>query len=127
MNKQVRRLCGFLDAAASQHGARLNLLLALAMLAGVTITVSGCDSATGPSGSAANTVGSISANHGHTAVITDAQLAAGAALLLNIRGNADHPHTVSLIQAEVMQIGRRERVQKESSNDAAHTHIVTFN
>jgi hypothetical protein len=37
----------------------------------------------------------ISANHGHSAVITGAQLTAGGAVELNIRGTATHAHTVT--------------------------------
>jgi hypothetical protein len=71
--------------------------------------------------------GSISANHGHTATITRAQLTAGGALGLNIQGSASHPHSVSLSQAEVGQIAAGMRVSKESSADSAHSHTVTFN
>ena len=102
---------------------------ALAVLAGVTITVSGCgdDSPSGPSGSPNDEVGSVSANHGHSAVITEAQLQAGNAISLNIRGNAPHPHTVDLSATELQQISAGQRVSKVSSNDDGHTHDVTFN
>ena len=115
----------------------------LAMLAGVTITISGCGgggggSPTGSSGTGGSTgggtgsssgdkVGNISANHGHTAVITSAQLTAGGALQLNIRGNADHPHTVDLSAAELSSIAAGQRVGKGSSEESFHTHTVTFN
>ena len=106
---------------------------ALAILAGVTITISGCggdDSPSAPSpqpGSSGDEVGTVSANHGHTAVITAAQLSAGNALSLNIQGSAPHPHTVQITAGEVQTIASGQRVTKESSNDDAHTHVVTFN
>lgn len=108
----------------------------LAMLAGVTITVSGCggdDSPTSPSPPGGNgRGGAVAANHGHTATVTSAQLTAGNAVVLNIRGSATHPHTVELSAAEVGQIGAGQRVTKASSTDDSsdagrHNHEVTFN
>lgn len=104
---------------------------ALALLAGVTITISGCggdsDPPTAPSPNPGNEVGTISANHGHTAVITGAELSAGNALSLNIQGSAPHPHTVQITAGEVQTIANGQQVTKESSNNDAHTHLVTFN
>jgi len=104
----------------------------LAMLAGVAITISGCgddnnDSPTGPTASG-DVTGTVSANHGHEARVTAVQITAGAALAaLDIRGNADHPHTVSLTAAQVAQIGNRQQVVVTSTTDNAHQHTVTFN
>lgn len=103
---------------------------ALAMLAGVTISITGCggdDGPTSPSPQPGGRTGSISANHGHTAQITAAEITAGNALALDIRGQADHPHTVTISQAELNQIASGQRVEKESTNNQAHTHFVTFN
>ncbi len=103
---------------------------ALAILAGATITITGCggsDSPTGPSLQPGDKSGSVSANHGHSAVITAAQITAANSISLNIRGTADHTHTVALTQAEVTQIGASQRVAKQSTNDQAHDHTVTFN
>jgi hypothetical protein len=69
----------------------------------------------------------VSANHGHVATVTGAQITAGGSVLLDIRGSADHPHTLSLTAAEVAQIGAGARVSKASSTDASHDHTVTFN
>jgi hypothetical protein len=107
---------------------------ALAMLAGVTITISGCgddDNATPaptppPSGGKTGVVGS---TNGHTHVgadITSAQLTAGNAISLTLTGSG-HTHTVALSQSELAQISAGTRVQKDSSNDSGHTHTVTFN
>jgi hypothetical protein len=104
---------------------------ALAMLAGVTITIAGCgddDDGVGPSpqpGSRAGAVSS-SAGHSHTAEVTAAQLTAGSAISVELRGG-DHTHTIALSQAELTQIAAGTRVQKESTNVQAHTHVVTFN
>ena len=106
---------------------------ALAILSGVAITVSGCgsDSPTDPTPTPDpgpdDLEGTVSANHGHEAVITDAELTAGNMLTLDIMGTADHPHTVELTADEVMRIDDGETVAKLSSNNDAHTHTVTFN
>lgn len=116
------------------------LAAALAALAGVTITI-GCGSGSSPTSSSAGTggtggtgsttsadkVGTISANHGHSAVITAARLAAGGDLSLDIQGQATHPHTVALSAAELSSVAAGQRVSKESSTDSAHSHTVTFN
>jgi hypothetical protein len=109
---------------------------ALAILAGVTITISGCgsDSPASPSPSPApspspgtSRTGTISANHGHTATISAAQLTAGNAMSLDIRGDATHPHTVVITQPELGQIAANQRVSKDSTNNDGHSHTVTFN
>jgi hypothetical protein len=103
----------------------------LALLSGVTITMSGCGDAgptvPSPTPGSSNIPGGISANHGHSAVITGAQLSAGNVVTLDIRGTANHPHTVELTAGEVQQIAARQRVVKESSTDDGHQHTVTFN
>jgi len=115
---------------------------ALAMLSGVVITVSSSacgGSASSPSsptptpippasgGAGSDTVGSISDNHGHVAVITAAELTAGGALSLDIRGTATHTHTVQLSAAELTAVAGNQRVSKSSSTDTGHDHAVTFN
>jgi hypothetical protein len=67
------------------------------------------------------------ANHGHTATLLAAQFTAGNAISLDIRGQATHPHTVTITQGEMAQIAANQRVSKDSSNDNGHTHTVTFN
>jgi hypothetical protein len=109
----------------------------LAMLAGVTITISGCGGGGGSTGGGSPTQpnppapgdrsGNVANNHGHTAVITAAQLSAGGALTLDIRGSADHPHTLPLSAAEVSSIAAGQRVSKTSSDEDNHTHRVDFN
>jgi hypothetical protein len=124
--------------------------LALAMLGGATITVSGCggggsgyggggnpngpgaggDGDYGPGGDVdpgGGEVGQVSANHGHRAVITRAELTAGDGLGLDIRGAATHTHSVELSGAEVVSIRNGARVSKGSSTTEAHQHTVTFN
>jgi hypothetical protein len=111
----------------------------IALLSTATITLVDCggDSSPAPSpspppgggggGGGGDVSGTISGNHGHTAVITAAQITAADSVSLDIRGTADHPHTVSLTAAEVGMIGSGQRVSTNSSSDDGHTHTVTFN
>jgi hypothetical protein len=110
---------------------QFTLAAALAALSGVVITISSaCGSSkstpTGPNGGSQDKVGVISANHGHSAVITGAQLTAGGALELNIQGAATHPHTVSLSAAEIGMIAANQQVATQSTTNSGHSHTVTF-
>lgn len=110
---------------------------ALALLGFPTITVSGCGGGGGygsptspnptPTPAAGDVQGSISANHGHIAIIHAAELQAGNGLTLHIMGNATHDHTVDVSGTEVVQIRNGQRVSKESSETDGHHHTVTFN
>lgn len=112
------------------------LQAAMAILAGVTITVadacggsySSMPSPTAPAQTqtSSNINGSISANHGHTAVITGAQLTAGNAIALDITGTATHPHTVQIGQADLTSLKNRQAVSRDSTNNEGHMHTVTF-
>jgi hypothetical protein len=114
------------------------LAAAMAILSGVAISVSGCggsDSSSSPASpspasstpAGSDKTGTISSNHGHSAVIASAQLGASGGITLNIQGTSSHPHTVALTGADLSAIANSQRVAKESSNDASHTHTVTFN
>jgi hypothetical protein len=115
------------------------LAAVLAALSGVTITISACGGGGGGGGSPSapsnptpplgpgDKSGSISLNHGHAVTITAAQLTAGAAVSLVLTVGDGHTHGVTLSAAEVTQIAGNTRVSKESSNDVAHSHTVTFN
>jgi len=109
---------------------------ALAVLAAATITITGCGdddnggnpgTSPSPQPGPGDKVGVVSANHGHTAVITAAMLASPSSINLSIRGQATHDHTVSLTAAEVSSIAANTRVQKTSSTEDGHNHTVTFN
>jgi len=106
------------------------LQTALALLAGVTITVIGCGdddpSPTSPTVQQ-DVAGSVATNHGHSATITAAQLSGANAVALNIQGTASHPHTVELTVDELRRIAQRQSVSKTSSTDSGHQHAVTFN
>jgi hypothetical protein len=116
---------------------RRQFTLAAAMLAlsSATITISACGggSSSPSSPSSGGTQGTtdktgvIGSNHGHSAVITAAQLTAAGDLSLNIKGTSDHPHTLTLTGAQVASIAANQRVSKESTTDDGHSHSVTFN
>ena len=115
----------------------------LAFLAGVAVVITDCGGGGGGGSSYSTTgstppttqaaastddkVGSISANHGHTAVITSAQLLAGGAVSLNIQGSAGHNHVVDLVAQAIQDIKANMKVAKESTSTQGHTHMVTFN
>jgi len=105
----------------------------LAFLGGVTVTMSACGgggysspTTSSPAQSPGDEVGQISANHGHRAVITAAELMAGGALKLDIRGDADHTHTVDLPAQAVQDVREGKPVQTQSTTTQSHAHGVTF-
>jgi len=109
----------------------------LAILAGAAITISSnaCggsySSPSGPSGGpgtgAGDKSGSISGNHGHTATITAAELAAGNAVDVLLTLGSGHTHHLQLAANQVAAVAANQRVSGESSNDTGHSHTVTFN
>ena len=117
-----------------QIDRRTAIELAMLMLGGAVITISGCGGGgssnpmnpTPPAGNG-DKAGTISANHGHVATITAAQLTAGNGLTLDIRGSSAHTHAVVLSGTEVVQVRDGGRVAKVSSSGDGHTHNVTFN
>ena len=116
----------------------------LAALSGVVITISGCGGGGGgysspaspstppPAANSTDKVGSISDNHLHDAVITGAQITAASTVQLDIRGNADHTHTITLNADAIqnIQAGRPVATDSTSASSASttgHLHTVTFN
>ena len=103
---------------------------ALALLAGCVITVSeACsDNSTSPSNSAPTDInGNVSANHGHIAVVTGAQITAGTAIVsMNIMGTATHNHTIAVSQNELLSLKNRQAITVNSTTDSGHQHAVTF-
>lgn len=119
---------GVVDRRTFTHAALM------AMLAGVSVTVWSCssNSPASPTSGPAGRTGQVLGNHGHQAVITNAQLTGNSAVTLDIRGTADHPHSVALTLAELNQVASGQRVSKSSSTDPSatvgtHGHVVQFN
>jgi hypothetical protein len=118
-------------AALSTIGRRdFTLQAALALLAGVVITIDGCGGSsstpTSPAPVVGDLQGAITGNHGHVATITGAQITAANALSLDIQGTATHPHTVDLAQADLRSLQSRQPVTKQSTTNSSHQHTVTF-
>jgi hypothetical protein len=111
----------------------------LAILAGAAITISGCGGSSNPAGPSTGgggggtTTGSgakagvISNNHGHTATITAAELAAGNAVNVELTLGSGHTHHLALTANEVAMVAANQKVSGESTTDNAHSHTVTFN
>jgi hypothetical protein len=112
----------------------------MALLAGVVVTITGCNGGYSPSSptptptptppapsGSGDVSGVISANHGHIAIVTGAEITAGNAVALDIMGSADHSHRVELSASEIGQIGSGQRVAKSSTTNLSHNHTVTFN
>lgn len=119
-----------LEPAPTIDRREFTLQAALAILAGVTITVAdacgGNSNPTSPTAAPSDVNGAISANHGHIAVITGAQITAASAISLNIQGTATHPHTVDISQADLRSLLAKQPVSRDSSNNSGHMHTVTF-
>jgi hypothetical protein len=98
---------------------------ALALLSGLLITVSGCETSTDPSPVYVDLTGEISSNHGHSVTLSAKELSAGGSLDLNIQGMARHAHVVSLSPSDLALLRGGARIVKESSG-TRHTHLVTF-
>lgn len=107
-----------------------NLEWAMAILSAATITISGCSSSnnspTNPT-QPGDKQGTVSANHGHVALVRADQLNSGNAIAVDIRGQATHPHLIELTVSQLMTIGSGGRVSVVSSTDDGHSHTVTFN
>jgi len=126
-----------MDARTIMIGRReFTLEAVLALLSGVVITITGCGGGNSPtspspspspSPSSGDKTGQISNNHGHSAVITSAQVSAGNAVTLHIQGVATHDHTVELSGSQILSIAGGQVVSKSSSTDVGHDHTVTFN
>ena len=77
--------------------------------------------------STGDVIGQIATNHGHSAVLTKAELDAGQAVSLDIQGTATHSHTLALTADQVMGVKNGAQEVQESSVAAGHSHTVTFN
>lgn len=104
-----------------------------------TTTTTSTTTTTGAGGEGGGTASltcssNIGTNHGHSFDLSAAEVAAGAAdsndRQYNIQGTSQHPHTITLTQADFMTLAGGGSVQKTSSMDGApepngHSHSVT--
>ncbi|GJM44302.1 MAG: hypothetical protein DHS20C21_11440 [Gemmatimonadota bacterium] len=99
----------------------------VATWAGIAVTV-GCgdDENTTMAPSSNDIAGTVTGGgHTHSVTITDAQVAAGASVMLTLSGSG-HTHTVSLTADQVMRIANNETVITTSSSSGGHDHTVRF-
>src|SRR5688500_7226369 len=121
---------------------QFTVALALGLLGGAAI-VTGCggspNTPTSPENTrnpvdTGNVAGTVAANHANppVAMITAAQLSAGAGITLDI-ANGFHSHTVTITDAQMRQIAAKVRVSvlssvnTHSNGSDPHEHMVTFN
>ena len=108
---------------------RVTFLAAVAALALFAITGcgGGTPSAPTPTGNG-DMVGQVSDNHGHSVVITKAQLAARQAVVLDIKGTASHGHLVEVGAQWVVQLADTGQCGRafQSSITEGHSHWVSF-
>lgn len=111
---------------------------ALAFLSGVVVTLASCGkredeeesttARTTTTQTAQGKTGIVSTNHGHSAVITAAQMTSGQAMVLTIQGTATHAHTVNLSANDMAGIRQGVRISRNSTIQTdGHGHVVTFN
>lgn len=67
----------------------------------------------------------ISSNHGHTLVVSKADIDAGSQKSYSIRGSAGHNHTIALTSANFNTLKTAKSISVESSRDSSHRHDVT--
>jgi len=116
----------------------------VALFSGVAITITGCGGGAGASPAAPTPVagatppptstdntgrgrqGSITNNHGHEAILTSAEFGTAGGVMLNVQGQADHPHMLELTEAELAAIESGESVSKNTTATQGHEHAVSF-
>jgi hypothetical protein len=72
-----------------------------------------------------STSATIGTNHGHTATVPGADVAAGVEKTYNIKGASPHPHTIVVTAAMFTMLKAGQSVMVTSSTDAGHAHDVT--
>jgi hypothetical protein len=102
--------------------------LILGLFSAVVTISCAADSSSDDSSDSGDLSGSITANHGHTVTITEAQLAAGDAVTLTLTTGSGHTHTLELSAAQVQSINMgNSEAQTTNVDSTGHTHNVTFN
>ncbi len=71
------------------------------------------------------TTASISANHGHTLSVPEADVLAGVEKTYDIRGTSAHGHSVTLEEADFLLLAQGDSVVVTSTIDDGHIHEVT--
>jgi len=67
----------------------------------------------------------IAGNHGHSLVVTSADVAAGTSKTYNISGSSGHSHSVTISEAQFTALQNSEEIVVNSSSGNSHTHAIT--
>jgi len=78
----------------------------------------------GPPGACSPTA-TIGTNHGHTLVVSAADIAAAADKTYDIMGSSVHTHSVTLTAAHFASLAAGTMVMTVSTTGSAHTHSIT--
>lgn len=68
----------------------------------------------------------ISANHGHTLAVSQADVASGVAKTYSIKGTSPHDHMVTVSGATFLRLRAGESVTLTSTTTTAHSHMITI-
>jgi hypothetical protein len=76
---------------------------------------------------ATDRTGTVSSNHGHSAIVTAAAQDTGTAYSLSIQGSAGHNHTLAMTAQDLTNLKAGSQVVKTTASDGTgHSHTVTF-
>ena len=103
------------------------LRAAALLLTGAAVHLAGCGLPMGLDPGPGGVAGAVDDNHLHAALVTRVQLQGAEALLLDIRGESEHPHFLSLSLADLADIRAGKPVSRLSTVDWGHAHMVHFN
>jgi hypothetical protein len=67
----------------------------------------------------------ISANHGHQLTVSKEDVAAGVSKTYNIKGKADHSHTVTLTASDFASLAENMQIIETSTVSVSHSHGIT--
>jgi hypothetical protein len=72
------------------------------------------------------TSSSIGSNHGHSIVVSAADVTAGVDKTYNIQGSSAHMHSITVSSAQFADLQNNQQVTGTSTSDSGHTHSVTI-
>ncbi|MCX6116569.1 MAG: hypothetical protein NT027_03435 [Proteobacteria bacterium] len=70
--------------------------------------------------------GSVSANHGHNALLTIEQIQSKSQVTRSIQGESGHSHNLDISPEDLNQLRQGNSIQVVSSTDFSHSHTVVF-
>ncbi len=72
------------------------------------------------------TASSISSNHGHSLIVSSADVLAEADKIYSIQGSSGHAHEVTVTSANFNTLQSNQQISVTSTNGDGHTHSVTI-